>query len=79
MESIQNHSDRLQTLEADTLLTRQEVAELLCVSISTIKRYELREENPLIPTKLSARVVRYNPKEVKRFIQGSEINFDYWL
>ena len=54
------------TAQAPLIYTRQEVAEMLDVSIDTVKRWT--RDGRLTPTRLTERVVRISRVELERFI-----------
>ena len=57
-------------IEYETLYTRKQVAEILCVSQRTIERFEQRGK--LARVELPGRIIRYRPSSVQAFIEGNE-------
>ena len=65
LRGVQNHVGSKGELER--LLTRLEVAELLRISVSTLKLLELKGEAP--PCLRIGRLVRFDPEGVREWIQ----------
>lgn len=66
VEPIMSPADKLR---AGLLLNDIELAELLGVSLKTVRNWRTKREGPRV-SKLGRRTVRYQPVDVQAFIDG---------
>ena len=55
----------------DSLMTRKECAEMLNVSVSTVRKFERNGKIPRV--ELPGIGIRYRPESIQAFIEGREI------